>query len=77
MKCSEVRRSFTVFVDPQKASDRGPREEPWFCVRNTGDAEDFVRVVQDTREDSEAVVRCGVGVMMGSRWGWDQIRDNL
>ncbi|KAK3543274.1 hypothetical protein QTP70_014065 [Hemibagrus guttatus] len=50
-----------VFVDLEKAYDRVPREELWYCMRKSGVAEKFVRVVQDMYERSRTVVRCAVG----------------
>ncbi|KAK3517909.1 hypothetical protein QTP70_027300 [Hemibagrus guttatus] len=50
-----------VFVDLEKAYDRVPREELWYCMRKSGVAEKYVRVVQDMYERSRTVVRCVVG----------------
>ncbi|KAK3532175.1 hypothetical protein QTP86_009196 [Hemibagrus guttatus] len=50
-----------VFVDLDKAYDRVPREELWYCMRKSGVAEKYVRVVQDMYERSRTVVRCAVG----------------
>ncbi|KAK3542444.1 hypothetical protein QTP86_025898 [Hemibagrus guttatus] len=50
-----------VFVDLEKAYDRVPREEVWYCMRKSGVAEKYVRVVQDMYERSRTVVRCAVG----------------
>ncbi|KAK3515812.1 hypothetical protein QTP70_034025, partial [Hemibagrus guttatus] len=50
-----------VFVDLEKAYDRVPREELWYCMRKIGVAEKYVRVVQDMYERSRTVVRCAVG----------------
>ncbi|KAK3523528.1 hypothetical protein QTP70_001896 [Hemibagrus guttatus] len=47
-----------VFVDLEKAYDRVPREELWYCMRMSGVAEKYVRVVQDMYERSRTVVRC-------------------
>ncbi|KAK3534394.1 hypothetical protein QTP86_014422 [Hemibagrus guttatus] len=38
-----------------------PREELWYCMRKSGVAEKYVRVVQDMYERSRTVVRCAVG----------------
>ncbi|KAK3547492.1 hypothetical protein QTP86_021194, partial [Hemibagrus guttatus] len=50
-----------VFVDLEKAYDRVPTEELWYCMRKSGVAEKYVRVVQDMYERSRTVVRCAVG----------------
>ncbi|KAK3552159.1 hypothetical protein QTP86_003109 [Hemibagrus guttatus] len=50
-----------VFVDLEKAYDTVPREELWYCMRKSGVAEKYVRVVQDMYERSRTVVRCAVG----------------
>ncbi|KAK3534427.1 hypothetical protein QTP86_015226, partial [Hemibagrus guttatus] len=50
-----------VFVDLEKAYDRVPREELWYCMRKSGVAEKYVRVVQGMYERSRTVVRCAVG----------------
>ncbi|KAK3510464.1 hypothetical protein QTP70_008662 [Hemibagrus guttatus] len=50
-----------VFVDLEKAYDRVPREELWYCMRKSGVAEKYVRVVQYMYERSRTVVKCAVG----------------
>ncbi|KAK3575651.1 hypothetical protein QTP86_031603, partial [Hemibagrus guttatus] len=50
-----------VFVNLEKAYDRVPRKELWYCMRKSGVAEKYVRVVQDMYERSRTVVRCAVG----------------
>ncbi|KAI5606596.1 hypothetical protein C0J50_2095 [Silurus asotus] len=52
-----------VFVDLEKAYDRVPREELWYCMRKSGVSEKYVRVVQDMYEDSVTAVKCAVVVM--------------
>ncbi|KAK3560676.1 hypothetical protein QTP86_014527 [Hemibagrus guttatus] len=47
--------------DLEKAYDRVLREELWYCMRKSGVAEKYVRVVQDMYERSRTVVRCAVG----------------
>ncbi|KAK3547228.1 hypothetical protein QTP86_017837 [Hemibagrus guttatus] len=49
------------YIDLEKAYDRVPREELWYCMRKSGVAEKYVRVVQDMYERSRTVVRCAVG----------------
>ncbi|KAK3528805.1 hypothetical protein QTP70_011589 [Hemibagrus guttatus] len=50
-----------VLENLEKAYDRVPREELWYCMRKSGVAETYVRVVQDMYERSRTVVRCAVG----------------
>ncbi|KAK3520014.1 hypothetical protein QTP70_010851 [Hemibagrus guttatus] len=47
--------------DLEKVYDSVPREELWYCMRKSGVAEKYVRVVQDMYERSRTVVRCAVG----------------
>ncbi|KAK3554535.1 hypothetical protein QTP70_024436 [Hemibagrus guttatus] len=47
--------------DLEKAYDRVPTEGLWYCMRKSGVAEKYVRVVQDTYERSRTVVRFAVG----------------
>ncbi|KAI5615474.1 gastrula zinc finger protein XlCGF28.1-like [Silurus asotus] len=49
------------FVDLEKAYDRVPRDELWYCMRKSGVSEKYVRVVQDMYEDSVMAVKCAVG----------------
>ncbi|KAK3556187.1 hypothetical protein QTP70_005580 [Hemibagrus guttatus] len=61
-KCRDGQRELhCVFVDLEKAYDRVPREELWYCMRKSSVAEKYVRVVQDMYERSRTVVRCAVG----------------
>ncbi|KAK3548096.1 hypothetical protein QTP70_004523 [Hemibagrus guttatus] len=50
-----------VLENLEKAYDRVPREELWYCMRKSGVAEKYVRVMQDMYERSRTVVRCAVG----------------
>ena len=50
-----------VFVDLEKAYDSVLREELWYCMRKSGLAEKYVRLVQDMYEESETVVKCAIG----------------
>ena len=52
----------SIFVDLEKAYDRLLREELWFCTRECGVAEEYVRLLQDMYESSMTVVRCSVRV---------------
>ena len=54
-----------VFVDLEKAYDKVPREEVWYCMRKSRLAEKYVRIVQDMYDDSTTAVRCAVGVTEG------------
>ncbi|KAK3510948.1 hypothetical protein QTP70_027815, partial [Hemibagrus guttatus] len=49
-----------VLENLEKAYDRVPREELWYCMRKSGVAEKYVRVMQDMYERSRTVVRCAV-----------------
>ena len=50
-----------VLVDLEKAYDRVPLEELWYCMRKSGTGEKYPRLVQYMYEESETVVRCAVG----------------
>ena len=54
-----------VFVDLEKAYDKVPREEVWYCMRKSGLAEKYVRTVQDMYDDCITAVRCALGVTEG------------
>ena len=88
-KYREVQKELLcVFVDLEKAYDKVPREEVWYCNRKSGLAEKYVRIVQDMYDDSTTAVRCAVGEecqewsatgeyqlewkRMCTRWQWDQ-----
>ena len=61
----KYREGHCVFVDQEKAYDKVPREEVWYCMRKSGLAEKYVRIVQDMYDDSITAVRCAVGVTEG------------
>ena len=50
-----------VFIDLEKAYDRVPREELWYCMRKSGIVKMYVQLVQDMYEGNETVLRCAVG----------------
>ena len=52
-------------MDLEKAYDKVRREEVWYCMRKSGLAEKYVRIVQDMYDDSITAVRCAVGVTEG------------
>ena len=41
------------------------REDVWYCMRKSGLAEKYVRVVKNMYGDSTTAVRCAVGVTEG------------
>ena len=49
-----------VFVDLEKAYDKKPREDVWYCMRKSGLAEQCVRIVQDMYDGSTTAVRFAV-----------------
>ena len=49
-----------VFVDLEKAYDKMPREEVWYCMGTSGLAEKYMRIVQDMCDDSITAVMCAV-----------------
>ena len=54
-----------MYVDQEKAFDNVPREEVWYCMRTSGLAEKYARIVHDMYDDSKTAVRCAVGVTEG------------
>ena len=50
-----------VFVDLEKAYDRVPRQQLWYCMRKSGIVEMYVQFVQDIYKGNKTVVRCAVG----------------
>ncbi|KAK3527991.1 hypothetical protein QTP86_013103 [Hemibagrus guttatus] len=50
-----------VLENLETVYDSVKREELWYCMRKSGVAEKYVKVVQDMYERSRTVVRCAVG----------------
>ena len=50
-----------VFVNLEKAYNRVPSEELWYCMRKSRMAKKHVQLAQDIYEGSETVVRCAIG----------------
>ena len=57
----KVMRATLCIRGLEKAYDKVPREELWYCMRKSGIVEKYVRLLQDMYEKSETVVRCAVG----------------
>ena len=55
------RELYCVFVDLEKAYDRVLRKKLWYCMRKSGMAEKYVRLVQDMYKGCKTVMRCAVG----------------
>ena len=55
------KKLYCVFVDLEKAYDRVPREELWYCMKKSRMAEKYVRLAQDIYEENKTVVRCAAG----------------
>ena len=47
----------------EKAYNRVPQEELWYCMRKSGIVEKYVQLVQDMYEGSQTVVRCAVATI--------------
>ena len=50
-----------VFIDLEKAYDRVPMEELYWCMRDNGVPEKYIRLVKDRYHQCETVVRCAAG----------------
>ena len=50
-----------MFADLEKVYDRVPREELYWCMRDKGVPEKYIRVVGDMYEQCETEVKCAVG----------------
>ena len=56
---------YSVYVDLEKAYDKVPREDVWYCKRKSGLTEKYVRIVQDMYDGSTTAVMCVVLVTEG------------
>ena len=50
-----------MFTDLEKAYDRVPREELYWCMRDKGVPEKYIRRLKDMYHQCETVVRCAAG----------------
>ena len=50
-----------VFIDLEKAYDRVPREELYWCMRDKGVPEKYIRLVKYMYHQCETVVKCAAG----------------
>ena len=55
-----------VFMDLEKTYDKVPREEVWYCMRKSGVAYEYLRIVHEMYDDNTTAVKCAVGVTEGS-----------
>ena len=51
-----------MFLDLEKAYDRVPMQELWYCMKKSGAGERYVRIVQDMYKNSVTAVRCFAGL---------------
>ena len=54
-----------MFLDVEKAYDKVPRDEVWYCMIKSGLADKYVRIVQDMYGDSTSEVMFTVDVTEG------------
>ena len=59
--CERQRKLHCVFIDLEKAYDRVPREEVWYCLRKKEVSESYVQCIQDMYHGCITEVRCAVG----------------
>ena len=50
-----------VLINLEKAYDRVPREELYWCMRDKGVPEKYIRLVKGMYHQCETVVRCAAG----------------
>lgn len=66
-----------MFTDLEKADNRVPRKELWYCMRKLRVAEKYVRVVRDMYEDTVTAVWSAVGMADWFEVDPDCIKDQL
>ncbi|KAK3564578.1 hypothetical protein QTP86_022817 [Hemibagrus guttatus] len=68
-----------VFVDLEKAYDRVPREELWYCMRKSGVAEKYVMMdllSEEVRQESPWTMMFADNIVIFSE-SWEQVEENL
>ena len=61
-RCREGQQDLhCVFIDLEKACGRVPREELYWCMRDKGVPEKYIRLVTDMYHQCETVVMCAAG----------------
>ena len=60
-------------MDLEKAYDRVPKHELWYCMKKSWANEKYVRIVQVIRENSVTTVRCSAGLTNSFKIKWDCI----
>jgi len=62
-KCREKQQTLHMcFIDLEKAYDRVPRDEVWWCLRERNVPGKYVRIIRETYVDATTRVRSTVGV---------------
>ena len=54
-----------MFLEVEKAYDKVPRDEVWYCMIKSGLTDKYVRIVQDMYGDSTPAVMFSVDVTEG------------
>ena len=60
--CEKGRNLHCIFIDLEKAYDRVPREEVWYCLREKGVSEYLIDIVMEMYEGSKTTVKSAAGV---------------
>ena len=66
-----------VLIDLEKANDRVSREELYWCMRNKGVPEKYIRLVKDMYHQCETVMRCAAGTSEPFAVKLDSTKDPL